>query len=143
MQTTIDLKFKQSKKEMIIGLWIGVLWTLLFLAKLVYNDEPMEWFDWGTLLIGLSYFGLYLLDRNKSFDYRLTTSEIIKNQLLNKKSVSLANLTVVKEFAGEYIFRASDKEIRIPYKSLEDESRAKLQEFIEEKELLSQKMSAT
>jgi hypothetical protein len=99
-----------KKKHVITTLIFGVVWLTLSLLNLNYNDEN-RWFDYGYLVIGLLYMVLYIYQ--KQVKYLSINHGVLKLHGDFGKKVVLADVKVIKTFAGDYILKTDDKTLTI------------------------------
>lgn len=99
-----------KKKHVITTLIFGVVWLILGLLNLNYNDEN-RWFDYGYLVIGLLYMVLYIYQ--KQVKYLSINHGVLKLHGDFGKKVVLADVKVIKTFAGDYILKTDDKTLTI------------------------------
>jgi hypothetical protein len=99
-----------KKKYVITTLIFGVVWLTLGLLNLNYNDEN-RWFDYGYLVIGLLYMVLYIYQ--KQVKYLSINHGVLKLHGDFGKKVVLADVKVIKTFAGDYILKTDDKTLTI------------------------------
>lgn len=99
-----------KKKHVITTLIFGVVWLILGLLNLNYNDEN-RWFDYGYLVIGLLYMVLYIYQ--KLVKYLSINHGVLKLHGDFGKKVVLADVKVIKTFAGDYILKTDDKTLTI------------------------------
>ena len=119
------MKIRYSKKRLRTNLILGCAWTILSIAKLLFNEE-LKWPDYALFVLGLLYFALYLYEIN----YQYITIEngfIYKNWPFSKK-LELAKVTQIKKFAGDVTLISEDKKLKIDTLILSAESKRILDE---------------
>jgi hypothetical protein len=99
-----------KKKYLNTHLILGVVLLILGLLNLNYNDEN-RWFDYGYLVIGLLYMVLYIYQ--KQVKYLSINHGVLKLHGDFGKKVVLADVKVIKTFAGDYILKTDDKTLTI------------------------------
>ncbi|HMQ45768.1 MAG TPA: hypothetical protein PKC63_15615 [Mariniflexile sp.] len=99
-----------KKKYLNTHLILGVVLLILGLLNLNYNDEN-RWFDYGYLVIGLLYMVLYIYQ--KLVKYLSINHGVLKLHGDFGKKVVLADVKVIKTFAGDYILKTDDKTLTI------------------------------
>lgn len=104
------MKFSYKQRKLYFNLGLGILWLVIFMMHVLTNDQlrPLD-FIW--LFVALLYFGLYYYQ--KSYGYvRFMDGKIEVDGPLGKKA-SISDVQRIKKFAGEYILKTANKELRI------------------------------
>lgn len=136
MQTPINLKLAKSPNRYMH--WFGLSFIVLFVAEVLFNIEGLDWYNYGYLFIGVMYLVVWWAEKSKQFDFQVTETLLIHNRTLwFDKTIELNQISEVRKFGGEHIFRDSEKEIRIPLKALEDESIEKLEKWMSESSVVN------
>lgn len=67
----------------------------------------MHWTDYGYLALSAMYFGFFLFERKKHYP---TIGDIEKDTVFGKK-LHMTEISLVRQFAGDYIFKAESQEL--------------------------------
>ena len=122
------MKIFYNKRQLKVALIFGIIWIVIGLAAIISRSENN--FLTGFTFLGIAYLILYLIKRN--IPYVLITDEFIQVHNFIRKKIYLKDIQEIKYFAGDYILRSSDKELRIDTNFVDKESLPKLKKFIEE-----------
>lgn len=105
--------YNSNKKLQFLNLFLGIVWIFIGSTNLVY--ENYKW-DYVQLFIGICYIF------NFFYDFKYKNIEINENEIVNhslpKVRILLSDLTEVKYFAGDYIFKSKNKRIEIVKKNI-------------------------
>ncbi len=121
------MKFNYKKKKLYTNLIIGILWVVIGVASLLFNEDS-NWTDYGFFSFGLVYIGFFLF--NCKFQYITVKNGIIQENGLFGKKLQIEKITSFKKFAGDYILKAGNKELHIKSELIDPSSLEELQEFI-------------
>jgi hypothetical protein len=121
------MKIRFKKKRLYINLILGLVWTGLGVFSLV-EDESLRWTDYGYLIVGILYLGHYLYDLNNQY-LTIENGSIRKNVLYGfGKKINVNEINRIEKYAGDYIIRTLEKELKINTGLIEGKS---LEEFNE------------
>ena len=121
------MKIRFKKKRLYINLILGLVWTGLGVFSLV-EDESLRWTDYGYLIVGILYLGHYLYDLNNQY-LTIANGSIRKNVLYGfGKKINVNEINRIEKYAGDYIIRTLEKELKINTGLIEEKS---LEEFNE------------
>jgi hypothetical protein len=126
-ENPIVMKIRFKKKRLYINLILGLVWTGLGVFSLV-EDESLRWTDYGYLIVGILYLGHYLYDLNNQY-LTIENGSIRKNVLYGfGKKINVNEINRIEKYAGDYIIRTLEKELKINTGLIEEKS---LEEFNE------------
>ena len=121
------MKIRFKKKRLYINLILGLVWTGLGVFSLL-EDESLRWTDYGYLVAGIVYLGHYLYDINNQY-LTIENGSIRKNVLYGfGKKINVNEINRIEKYAGDYIIRTLEKELKINTGLIEEKS---LEEFNE------------
>ena len=121
------MKIRFKKKRLYINLILGLVWTGLGVFSLL-EDESLRWTDYGYLLAGILYIGHYLYDLNNQY-LTIENGSIRKNVLYGfGNKINVNEINRIEKYAGDYIIRTLEKELKINTGLIEEKS---LEEFNE------------
>ena len=121
------MKIRFKKNRLYINLILGLVWTGLGVFSLV-EDESLRWTDYGYLIVGILYLGHYLYDLNNQY-LTIENGSIRKNVLYGfGKKINVNEINRIEKYAGDYIIRTLEKELKINTGLIEEKS---LEEFNE------------
>ncbi len=123
------MKFFLSKKQSYLFLFLGILWIVLGVLS-IYIENKSRWF-WGAfILFGVFYSGMGMIGIRKSFID--VTDDVLTIWVYRPKKINLKNLTELKYFAGNYIFKSGADKVTVPKNFLTKQSLPKFDEFFKE-----------
>jgi hypothetical protein len=121
------MKIRFKKKRLYINLILGLVWTGLGVFSLL-EDESLRWTDYGYLVAGILYIGHYLYDLNNQY-LTIENGSIRKNVLYGfGNKINVNEINRIEKYAGDYIIRTLEKELKINTGLIEEKS---LEEFNE------------
>ena len=121
------MKIRFKKNRLYINLILGLVWTGLGVFSLL-EDESLRWTDYGYLVAGILYLGHYLYDLNNQY-LTIENGSIRKNVLYGfGKKINVNEINRIEKYAGDYIIRTLEKELKINTGLIEEKS---LEEFNE------------
>ena len=89
------MKFNYKKKKLYTNLIIGILWVVIGVASLLFNEDS-NWTDYGFFSFGLVYIGFFLF--NCKFQYITVKNGIIQENGLFGKKLQIEKITSFKKF---------------------------------------------
>jgi hypothetical protein len=120
------IKFK--KKSFIANLVMGLLWVGLFIATQFFEKRVTLW-DYGYLLIGLCYIGLYFY--NKQYQYLEIKNNIITKNFIPKRHFNLNSLSRVdRKFGDIKLYSEKQKTLLINPQIIDEDSLKALNEVL-------------
>ena len=132
------MKIKFKKKRLYSNLFLGIVWTILGIFKVIDNDSS-GWLNYGFLVIGVLYIGHYLFDFSNQY-LILENGTIRKNKLYGfGKKINLKEINLIKRFGGDYILKTPTKELTINTDLIEEKSLIELFKILTELNLPSEK----
>ena len=121
------MKIRFKKKRLYINLILGLLWIGIVVFSLL-EDASLRWTDYGYLVAGIVYLGHYLYDINNQY-LTIENGSIRKNVLYGfGKKINVNEINRIEKYAGDYIIRTLEKELKINTGLIEEKS---LEEFNE------------
>ena len=121
------MKIRFKKKRLYINLILGLVWTGIGVFSLL-EDESLRWTDYGYLIAGILYIGHYLYDLNNQY-LTIENGSIRKNVLYGfGNKINVNEINRIEKYAGDYIIRTLEKELKINTGLIEEKS---LEEFNE------------
>ena len=123
------MKIRFKKKRLYINLILGLVWTGLGVFSLV-EDESLRWTDYGYLIVGILYLGHYLYDLNNQY-LTIANGSIRKNVLYGfGKKINVNEINRIEKYAGDYIIRTLEKELKINTGLIEEKSFEEFNEIL-------------
>lgn len=121
----IWIKRKWTNFHLVIGLIFIVLGIIAVSGK-----GSIHWTQYGYLVIGLVYIGMYFFTKNKP--YLHFENNILKvHSNLKIKEINLKEVESARKFGGDYKFNSQGKEIIINTQMLDPESLKSLDSELE------------
>ncbi|MCL8009269.1 hypothetical protein M8845_17720 [Gelidibacter japonicus] len=117
------MKIKFKKRRLRTYLILGSIWVIFGIPAVIFF--PNNIFNYGYLIIGILYFGVYLFE-NKNQYLTIENGTISKNHLIPKK-INLKDIKSIKLFAGDYKLKTDTDELVIDTKLIEEKSLADLE----------------
>ena len=134
------MKIKFKRKRLIANLILGIVWIVLGTLGIV-TDDKIRWTDYGYLVIGFLYVGLYLYDLKNQY-LTIENGTIRKNGLYGSgKRINLNEINWIKKFAGNYTLKTEQKELKINTELIDKDSLKELNEILAELNLPTEKTS--
>ncbi len=127
---TMILKFKN--KRLRINLGFGIFWIILGVFSLLTKDSVI-WTDFGYLVIGILYIGLYLYEMTNQ--YMTIDNETIKQNGLFGKTINLKDIHRIKKLYGHYTLITKTQELKINTELIDEESKIELEHILNHLEL--------
>ncbi|WP_430812987.1 MULTISPECIES: hypothetical protein [unclassified Carboxylicivirga] len=124
------IKFKNSR--LYINLGFGIFWICLGMFSLLAKDKII-WSDYGYLIVGILYIGLYLYERTNQ--YLTIDKDIIKRNGLFGKNINIKNIHRIKKVYGQYTLITSNQEFKINTELIDDNSKIELERILNQLEL--------
>lgn len=117
------MKIHYQKKRLHTSLLLGVLWLTISTIG-IFTKENLSWTDFGFFLISILYFGMYFYEKKNQY-LTLDTHFLSLNQPFGKK-IELSELIQIKKFAGDYILKTANTELRINTQIIDSKSLSEL-----------------
>ena len=132
------MKIRFKKKRIYINLILGLVWTGLGVFSLL-EDEILRWTDYGFLVAGIGYLGHYLYDLNNQY-LTIANGSIRKNVLYGfGKKINVNEINRIEKYAGAYIIRTLEKELKINTGLIEEKSLEEFNEILKKLNLPEEK----
>lgn len=123
------MKFPYKKSKNRFNLIIGILWLVLFIADLIF-DQKLVWYSVFKGILAISYITMYLYGRkNRHFEI---TEEHIKLFHIPSKEIKIKDITDIKKVFDEYQIISSTTTIKISTQSLDKDYKNLFEEKITE-----------
>lgn len=102
------MKIPFRRNHLSYFLVIGLLWFVFGAALRILQPEHL--YSYGYLILGAIYVAVYISMKKK--DYLTIENGILtKHNIFSSQKIKLAEVTTVKEFAGDYIVKTSHEEL--------------------------------
>lgn len=121
---TVGYKRRYLNANLIMGLF----WLFWFFLGFLTKDE-LHWMDFGWIVISLIYICLYLYCRQKK--YLSIENGMIKENGLFGKKMQLTEIKWIRKFAGDYILKSDNRELKINTQIIDPASLANLNAELE------------
>lgn len=104
------MKIAYKNNQIYLNLFLGILWLINGIYKVFISENP-HWFDGIWFLLSACYFTLFYYQKFKS--YLIISSDYIKENWPFGKKIKFADITRVRQFAGDYIIETENKKLTI------------------------------
>ncbi|TDN80382.1 hypothetical protein DET49_13223 [Salegentibacter sp. 24] len=104
----MKIKYKKSRSR--FHLIMICIWSILLIINILYGDSD-NWTFWIWIVLPLGYNSLYAFEYVNQY-LKIENGTIYKTSLFPKK-VELNKIQSVKKFAGDYIVKTDQSELRI------------------------------
>ena len=123
-EETMDIQLRYNIKNQRYYIIAGALFILLFVIELIVTKD----ISYFNIALALTYLVPYIYHRKVPF---LTIQNgVLKQHWWFGKSINAKEITAIKYFAGEYIFRSAQKEIRIDTNIIDPRDQPLLTDFL-------------
>jgi len=123
------VKFPYKKSKNRFNLIIGILWLVLFIADLIF-DQKLVWYSVFKGILAISYITMYLYGRkNRHFEI---TEEHIKLFHIPTKEIKIKDITDIKKVFDEYQIISPKTTIKISTQGLDKDYKNLFEEKITE-----------
>ena len=95
------MKIRYPKRRLKYNLIFGSLFSIFGITAFII--DPDNFVNFGYLIIGLLYLGLYFFENSKQ--YLTIENGIITKHNLRPKSLKLDEIIHIKNFAGDYVLK--------------------------------------
>lgn len=132
------MKIRFKRKTLYANLIIGLVWTGLGIF-LIFEDDASRWFEYGYLVIGIIYLGIYFFD--VTYQYLTIENGTIRMNGLHGfgKKINLNDINWIKKYAGDYTLKTATKELKINTAMIDEKSLQDLNSVLEKLNLPSDK----
>ncbi len=113
------MKIHYKNKTLNTNLFFGLMWLIFGLLGIFTNEKPY-WTDYVLLVISILYLVLYFYHKKNQY-LTIENGEIFHNYPFGKK-INLAEIKVIKKFAGDYILKTDKTELTINTQSIDKKS---------------------
>ena len=121
------MKIRYPKRRLKYNLIFGSLFSIFGITAFII--DPDNFVNFGYLIIGLLYLGLYLFENSKQ--YLTIENGIITKHNLRPKSLELDEIIHIKNFAGDYVLKTKQDELTINKSFVEKNSLFELEKVLE------------
>jgi hypothetical protein len=105
------------------------VWVTLGIFTLI-EDDKMQWFNFGYIVLGVFYLGTYLYEYN--YQYLTIDNGVLKSHaLFERRKIKLNEIVCVKVFTDSYILKTAKKDFAIETKIIGPDSLMVLKEELE------------
>lgn len=115
-----------TKRRLKIQLILALGYLILSSAALIFDS--FNFFNIGFLVLGLISLGTYLFENHKQY-LTIANGVLIKNTF-SPKSIKLDEINQIKKFAGDYILKTEQNELRINISYIEKDSLFELEKVL-------------
>jgi hypothetical protein len=124
------MEIKYNSKSLKLGFILGIAFLLVGITSVIFSETPSIFF----LVVGITYIiiGIY---RSKG-NYIIIKDGYLKKDFGGK--IFLKDVTEIKRFAGDYIFKTTQTQVTIDTNVVDKKSLAQLEEFVINFEIKSQ-----
>lgn len=123
------MKFPYKKSKNRFNLIIGILWLVLFIADLIF-DQKLVWYSVFKGILAISYITMYLYGRkNRHFEI---TQNTIKLYQIPTKEIKIKDITDIKKVFDEYQIISPKTTIKISTQGLDKDYKNLFEEKITE-----------
>lgn len=122
------MKLHYTKKRQRINGILGIAWLILGIFQILFGDFN-SWNDYFFIIMSVVYLSMYFYENH--YQYITLENSILKVNSLFGKSVPLAEIKQIKEFAGDYIISTASKELTINTQIMDPESRNLLKQELD------------
>ena len=127
------MKFPYKKSKNRFNLILGILWLVLFIADIFY-DQKLVWYSVFKGILAASYIFIFFYETKKR--YFEITPDAIKLYQLPTKEIKIKDITDIKKVFDEYQIISPTTTIKISTQSLDKDYKDLFEEKIEEIRLL-------
>lgn len=113
------MRIKYSKKRLYSSFFLGGIFALLALMRLVENPEH-PWLYYIQLFLGLLGVGAYFYENH--FQYLIIYNGILTKNTLKRKAIQLNKITRIKSFAREIKLFTSEEKLSINTQLIDNNS---------------------
>ncbi len=89
---------------------MGLLWLVYFFVVILTKEET-DWYDYGWIVVFTTYLITYFYQKYNK--YLTIENGIIKVNSPFGKQLKLSEIKEIKTFAGDYILKTAEKELKI------------------------------
>ena len=127
------MKIRYKKKRLRVNLFIVIAWGVLVVLTLFFSSKR-QWFDYVYFIMLIFHLAQYIYENKKQY-LTIENGTISKNLLFQTKKMNLNEITQIKNFAGDYILKTSQKELIINTQIIYPDSLIDLNAVLEQLEL--------
>lgn len=106
-----------------MNLIFGSIWLIYGIIK-VNIDETPNWIDYGWFVFSAIYFGTYFYQKKEK--YLTIENEVLRINSPFGKKINLTEIIRIKKFAGDYILKTDNTELKINTQIIDPNSLAEL-----------------
>ena len=113
-----------------VNLIMGLVWVI-YVPVMYLLSEDFDAYQIGFTAIGLVYLYVFWFQRKRGF-LRIDEHQVATTDPFFAKKIPIDQITSVRRFAGDYIFKGGKKEISFDTRSIDVDSLEALNQKIEE-----------
>lgn len=117
------MKIDYKKRHLNVNLIFGSIWLIYGIIK-VNIDETPNWIDYGWFVFSAIYFGTYFYQKKEK--YLTIENEVLRINSPFGKKINLTEIIRIKKFAGDYILKTDNTELKINTQIIDPNSLAEL-----------------
>lgn len=103
------MKIAYRKKHVNVNLLVGTIW--LACAILHVYDGQAKSYDYVWFLFAATYYAIFFYKKNQQ--YLTIENGFLKENWPHGKIIKLSEINRIKTFAGDYILKTDEKELKI------------------------------
>ncbi|MBU2972855.1 hypothetical protein [Zobellia sp. B3R18] len=127
------MKIRYKKKRLRINFLIVIAWGILFVLTAFFISQR-RWTDYVNIVLFFFYTINFIYEYKNQY-LTIADDTITKNLLFQTKKMNLNEIIQVKNFAGDYILKTSQKELIINTQIINPDSLIDLNAVLEQLEL--------
>ncbi|MBT9189813.1 hypothetical protein [Zobellia russellii] len=127
------MKIRYKKKRLRINFLIVIAWGILFVLTAFFISQR-RWTDYVNIVLFFFYTINFIYEYKNQY-LTIADDTITKNLLFQTKKMNLNEIIQVKNFAGDYILKTSQKELIINTQIIDPDSLIDLNAVLEQLEL--------
>ena len=127
------MKIRYKKKRLRINFLIVIAWGILFVLTAFFISQR-RWTDYVNIVLFFFYTINFIYEYKNQY-LTIADDTITENLLFQTKKMNLNEIIKVKNFAGDYILKTSQKELIINTQIIDPDSLIDLNAVLEQLEL--------
>ena len=127
------MKIRYKKKRLRINFLIVIAWGILFVLTAFFISQR-RWTDYVNIVLFFFYTINFIYEYKNQY-LTIADDTITENLLFQTKKMNLNEITQIKNFAGDYILKTSQKELIINTQIIYPDSLIDLNAVLEQLEL--------
>lgn len=127
------MKVGFSKSKININLFLAICWTIMAFLKIKDSGNLIDWQPVFYLVLMVLYWAIIVYQYvNKYFEIDESSITLME---LKRKKINFKDLTEIKYFGGDYIFKDQNKTIRITQSQINKDYLERFQHIFNEVKL--------